>query len=1112
MRRDPLRGEQANVPPVDRPVDRPVAPPVAPPTTLPASLPATLPPPTRPLTLNGAQALVRLLQAESVPAAFGIVGGKLAPLLHALAQSNIPFHGTRHEAAAPMMAAAVFASTGRVAVALGEMGPGGLNLASGAGVAFNNNLAALLITTNQHRAAAYPHQGMFMDMDTRSVLAPLTKWNAVVHDARRLPELVRTAFREARSGRPGPVHLDIPQDVLATPVVWRSDEFELEPARYRTLAGPRPAAEAVAAAAALLRRARRPLIVAGGGVVHAGADAQVRELATRLGAPVVPTQMALGVVASDHPAFIGHGGLIAGDAVQRAFERADVIVAIGCRFSSWLWDERGPLARRDHALVNINIDPSALGSPALHAVAMQADARLALDDLLAALPPPTADAPPATEAGWLAGLRAVRAAYDRKLAVMAADTSATMHPAALANAVGRALPADALAVFDGGHTTFWSNDLTPVQAVRTRFHDPGMSHLGFGLPYALALQLMHPGRMVVNLTGDGAFGFTVQELDTARRLRLPVVNIIHNNEAWGVIRMGQRMALNFEFHTSLAGTDYAAIARGFGCHGEVVVDALEIPAALARARASGLPAVIDCRTKFLPHPAAAAFGSMNRYGFDALTRAAAAPKEKTMNDIRLLIGGERCGATSGAHFDRRNPLDGAVATRAPAATPADAVRACDAAAAAFESWSAKGPGERRALLHKAAEVLEAMAPRFVATMAAETGAAAPWAGFNVHLAAGMLQEAAALTTQINGELIPSDVPGSLALALRAPAGVVLGIAPWNAPVILGVRAIAVPLACGNTVVLKASELCPATHALIVEALVEAGLPPGVVNFISNAPDDAAAVVEAMVAHPKVRRVNFTGSTRVGRQIAHLCAEHLKPALLELGGKAPLIVLDDADLEAAVNAAIFGAFANSGQICMSTERIVVDRSIADAFVAKLAARAVGLALGDPRKGPVVLGSVVDAATVERCNALIDDALAQGATLVCGGRADSTLMPATLLDHVTPAMKIYHEESFGPVKPIVRVRGEDEAVRVANDNAYGLSAAVFTRDTARGWRVAQRIESGICHVNGPTVHDEAQMPFGGVKGSGWGRFGGRAGIDAFTELRWVTMQMQERHYPF
>lgn len=575
------------------------------------------------LTLNGAQTLVRLLQAEGVPAAFGIVGGKLAPLLHALSQSPIPFVGVRHEAAAPMMAAAVFAGSGRMAVALGEMGPGGLNLAAGAGCAVNNNLAVLLITTNQHRAAAYPHSGMFMDMDTRAVMAPLTKWNAVVSDARRLPELVRTAFREALSGRPGPVHLDIPQDVLAQSVTWQPDEFDLHPSRYRAVQGPRPAADAVVAAVDVLRRAQRPVVVAGGGVVAAGADAEVRELAARLAAPVVPTQMALGVVASSHPAFIGHGGLIAGDAVKQAFADADAVVSIGCRWSSWMWDEHGPLARRSHATVNINIDPSALGAPALHTVAMQADARLALQDLLAVLP-----ADVSGDARWLPKLRGTRAAYEARLLALSTETpsdGAPMHPAAIAQAVGQALPADALAVFDGGHTTFWSNDLTPVHAVRTRFHDPGMSQLGFGLPYALALQWLHPSQLVVNLTGDGSFGFTLQELDTARRYGLPVVNIIHNNASWGIIRQGQRMQLGFEMGTSLEGTDYAAIARGFGCHGETVDDAAQIPAALARARASGLPAVIDCRTRFVPHPASPAFGSMNRYGWDALTRATPAP-------------------------------------------------------------------------------------------------------------------------------------------------------------------------------------------------------------------------------------------------------------------------------------------------------------------------------------------------------------------------------------------------------------------------------------------------------------------------------------------------------
>ncbi|VVE05541.1 salicylaldehyde dehydrogenase [Pandoraea pneumonica] len=485
---------------------------------------------------------------------------------------------------------------------------------------------------------------------------------------------------------------------------------------------------------------------------------------------------------------------------------------------------------------------------------------------------------------------------------------------------------------------------------------------------------------------------------------------------------------------------------------------------------------------------------------------------QTPQTLTMLIGGQRVAASSGATFERRNPLDGEVASRAPAATVDDARAAVRAAWAAFPAWSSTGPTERRALLMKAADQLEAKIEQFQAAMAAETGASGLWAGFNVHLAAQGLREAASMTTQIAGEVIPSDVPGSLAMGLRQAAGVVLGIAPWNAPVILGVRALALPLACGNTVVFKGSELCPATHGLIADALEEAGLPPGVVNFVTNAPQDAGAIVDALIAEPAVRRVNFTGSTRVGRIIATRCAEHIKPAVLELGGKAPCLVLDDADLEAAVNGVAFGAFANSGQICMSTERIVVAEAIADAFTEKLAAKARALPLGDPRKGPVVLGSVIDMATVERCNALIDDALTKGAKLLCGGRAETTLMPATLLDHVTPDMKIYSEESFGPVKGIVRVKDDEAAIACANDNVYGLSSAVFSRDIARAMQVAARIESGICHINGPTVHDEAQMPFGGVKASGWGRFGGKAGIQEFTDLRWVTVQTTPRHYPF
>ena len=571
-----------------------------------------------PLRLNGAQALVRVLLAEGVDTVFGIVGGKLSPLFHALSQEpTIRFIGVRHEAAGPMMAAAVHAGTGRMAVAVAELGPGGLNMASGLGVAFNNNLPLLAVTTNQHRAASYPHVGVFMDLDTRAVTAPLTKWNAVVNDGRRMPELARRAFREALSGRPGPVHLDIPQDVLGEVHAFAADEFDVAPGRYRATLGPRPAAASVAAAVELLRAAKRPLIVGGGGVVVAGAAAALQTLAQRLNAPVVPTQMALGVVPSDSPHFIGHGGIIAGSAIKHAFERADVVLSVGCRWSSWMWDERGALARRHHRLVNINIDPSALGQPAMHEVAMQADAGEALRDILDALGDSATPDP-----AWLAEVRAVRKAYEEKLAIMVADTEEVMHPAALARAVADAMPADALAVYDGGHTTFWSNDLTPVHAVRTRFHEPGMSHLGFGLPAAIALQSQFPERVVLNLTGDGAFGFTLNELDTARRYRLAVITVVHNNAAWGVIRMGQKAGLDFEMGTALEDTDYAAIARGFGCHGEVVTRAADVAAALRRAIASGLPAVLDCRTRFVPHPAVGQFVSMNKYGFASLTRGA----------------------------------------------------------------------------------------------------------------------------------------------------------------------------------------------------------------------------------------------------------------------------------------------------------------------------------------------------------------------------------------------------------------------------------------------------------------------------------------------------------
>ncbi|QGP80141.1 aldehyde dehydrogenase family protein [Sphingobium sp. CAP-1] len=474
-----------------------------------------------------------------------------------------------------------------------------------------------------------------------------------------------------------------------------------------------------------------------------------------------------------------------------------------------------------------------------------------------------------------------------------------------------------------------------------------------------------------------------------------------------------------------------------------------------------------------------------------------------------MIGGEARATV--ATFDRANPVTGDIATRASAASVEDAIAAVEAAKAAFPGWSALGPNARRAALMKAADALDAKAADFVDAMMQEIGATEGWARFNLMLSSSMVREAASLTTQIGGEVIPSDKPGCLAMAVREAAGVVLSMAPWNAPIILATRAIAVPLACGNTVVLKASEQCPRTHGLIVQAFVEAGLGGGIVNLITNAPQDAADVVGAMIDHPAVRRVNFTGSTAVGKIIAKRCAEHLKPALLELGGKAPLIVLEDADLDEAVKAAAFGAFMNQGQICMSTERIILVDAIADTFAEKFQAKVATMAVGDPRDGKTPLGAVVDTKTVAHVQALIADALASGANQLNGGAANGVLMPAHVIDGVTPDMKLFRDESFGPVVGLIHARDEAHAIELANDTDYGLSASIFTRDTARGLKVARQIQSGICHINGPTVHDEAQMPFGGTKASGYGKFGGRAGIDSFTELRWITMETEPGHYP-
>src|ERR1700722_16294538 len=342
---------------------------------------------------------------------------------------------------------------------------------------------------------------------------------------------------------------------------------------------------------------------------------------------------------------------------------------------------------------------------------------------------------------------------------------------------------------------------------------------------------------------------------------------------------------------------------------------------------------------------------------------------------KLFIDGEWQSALEGRTFEKTNPLNGELLSMLAAAGPKDARRAIDAAAAAFPKWSVTPPAVRRGLFLKVADILDRRQPEIARTMAEEMGGTFGWGMFNCIFTAALLREAAAQAYGLIGEIIPSDLPDTVAMATRQAVGVVVGIAPWNAPMILGMRAVAIPIAYGNTVVLKASEESPGTHLAIAKVLEEAGFPIGVLNVITNAPADAADVVDELIAHPKTRRINFTGSTKVGRIIAEKAGRYLKRVLLELGGKAPMIVLADADVDAAVAAANFGAFMNAGQICMSTEPVVAEKPIAETFAQKLAAKASSLKVGDPLQPDTQIGSVINKGAAARVQELIDDAVSK-----------------------------------------------------------------------------------------------------------------------------------------
>ncbi|MFD5074028.1 aldehyde dehydrogenase family protein [Streptomyces sp. NPDC058371] len=480
----------------------------------------------------------------------------------------------------------------------------------------------------------------------------------------------------------------------------------------------------------------------------------------------------------------------------------------------------------------------------------------------------------------------------------------------------------------------------------------------------------------------------------------------------------------------------------------------------------------------------------------------------------LLIGGKDVPAVSGRTAEDIDPFTGEVYATVAAAGPEDVTRAVDAADAAFAEWAALAPFARRAIFLKAADLVDAKREEVAELMAREVGGTRPWAYFNVGLAANFLREAAAAITAPRGEVLSAQQEGTLGLAVREPLGVVAAFAPWNAPLILGVRAVAAPLAAGNTVVVKASEDAPVACALFVaDVLREAGLPDGVLNVITNAREDAAEIAEVLIADTRVRAVNFTGSTGVGRIIGTHAAAHLKPAVLELGGKNAVVVLDDADVDYAVEAVTFSVFLNSGQICMSGDRILVHESLAEEFTRKFTAKVASLHAGDPGHPHTVVGPLVSPSAARRVAALVKDAVAQGAEVLAGGgEPEGAVHPATVLTAVPKDADLYYAEAFGPVCVIETFADDDTAVAVANDTENGLTCGVITENATHGLAVARRIRTGIVHINDQSVADEPHAPFGGVKGSGYGRFGGRWGIESFSNTRWVTISTQHAHYPF
>ncbi len=485
--------------------------------------------------------------------------------------------------------------------------------------------------------------------------------------------------------------------------------------------------------------------------------------------------------------------------------------------------------------------------------------------------------------------------------------------------------------------------------------------------------------------------------------------------------------------------------------------------------------------------------------------------ETEVRTLAHFIGGEW--VSDGGTFEDSDPFTGETVANAAAGTRAEAAQAVAAAVAAAPGWAETVPAERQRIFLAAADILESRRDDVVSWLARETGCTFGFGMFQMGFVPGLFRQAAALAYAPLGTVIPSDHPGTVAMGIRRPVGVVGAIAPWNAALILSARSIAAPLALGNTVVLKPSEWSPYSGGLVWgEIFAEAGLPAGVLNIVTHAPGEAGPIGDELVENPAVRRINFTGSSSTGRRLAEAAGRNLKRVLLELGGSNPLIVLADADLEYAVSASAFGAFLHQGQICMSARRIIVERPIADEFVARLAAKTAGLKAGDPKEMDTIIGPLINEDALATVQKRVTDAVAGGAKVLAGGETVGPCFQATLVSDVPAGSELADLETFGPVAAIEIVDSPEEAIERANATSYGLSSGIITSNSDRGFALAQRIEAGIVHVNDQPVGDEPQMPFGGVKDSGFGRFGGQAVVDEFTDLRWITVQSGTHPFPF